>query len=93
MVGAAAEMIAGLHWADFETMVDLMFARRAGSAYRGSAKPRDIDLLLREQATGETAFVQVKSKASQAVLDDYLERFAGAGYDRMFFVCHSPRAP
>ena len=43
------------------------------------------------QGTGETAFVQVKSKAGQAVLDDYIRRFRrGRIYDRMFFICHSP---
>jgi hypothetical protein len=43
-----------------------------------------------QAATGERAFVQVKSRASQAVLDDYLARFEASGLDRMFFICHSP---
>ena len=35
--------------------------------------------------------MQVKSRANQAVLDDYVEMFRASGvYDRMFFVCHSP---
>jgi hypothetical protein len=34
----------------------------------------------------------VKSKAGQAVLDDYVGRFRRSGaYQRMFFVCHSPK--
>ena len=37
----------------------------------------------------ESAFVQVKSQASQAVLDDYLQRFRASGDDRFFFVCHT----
>ncbi len=48
-------------------------------------------MVLEQPTTGETAFVQVKSKAGQAVLDDYIGRFRrNETYDRMFFVCHSP---
>lgn len=51
----------------------------------------DADLLLEQIATGERAFVQVKSKATPAVLDDYVRRFKARGdCGRMFFVCHSP---
>lgn len=36
------------------------------------------------------AWVQVKSKACQAVLDDYINRFReNGGQGRLFFVCHS----
>jgi len=35
----------------------------------------DVDLIMEEPTTGERAFVQVKSKATQAILDDYLDRF------------------
>ena len=53
---------------------------------------KDVDLILEQPATGETAFVQVKSKAGQAVLDDHVERFRRSGiFDRMFFVCHTPK--
>jgi hypothetical protein len=53
----------------------------------------DADSILRERATAEVAFVQVKSQATQSVLDDYVARFDGAKiYDRMFFVCHSPKS-
>jgi hypothetical protein len=35
--------------------------------------------------------VQIKSKAAQAELDDYLGRFRLDGsYDQFFFACHSP---
>ena len=92
MIEAASEMIQSLHWADFETMVDLIFARSGWqrvSAVGGTQK--DTDLVIEQPTTGERAFVQVKSKAAQAVFDDYAERFETDGtYDRMFFVCHSP---
>lgn len=90
MMGVATEMVRGLHWEDFETLADLIFAR---SGWQRSTpvgeKLADIDLLMEQPTTGETAFVQVKSRASQAVVDDYLERFRRSGYDRFFFVCHS----
>ncbi len=92
MIVVANEMIAGLHWTDFETLVDLIFARTGWQRIsRVGGTQADTDLVLEQPTTGETAFVQVKSKAGQAVLDDYIGRFRRSGtYDRMFFVCHSP---
>jgi hypothetical protein len=92
MTTQAAEMIAGLHWADFETLVDLIFARSGWQRVsRVGENQKDVDLIIEQPATGDTAFVQVKSKARQAVLDDYIDRFRSSGiFDRMFFVCHTP---
>ncbi len=92
MIVVANEMIAGLHWADFETLVDLIFARSGWQRIsRVGGTQADTDLVLEQPTTSETAFVQVKSKAGQAVLDDYIGRFRRSGtYDRMFFICHSP---
>ncbi len=92
MIAVATEMIAGLHWADFETLVDLIFARTGWQRIsRVGGTQADTDLVLEQPTIGETAFVQVKSTAGQAVLDDYVERFRRIGtYNRMFFVCHSP---
>lgn len=90
MMAVAMKMIRGLHWADFETLADMIFARsgwqRSTPVGEGLA---DIDILMEQPTTGETAFVQVKSKADQGVLDDYFNRFRASGYDRFFFVCHS----
>jgi Restriction endonuclease len=92
MVAVASDMIAQLHWADFETLVDLIFGRTGWQRVsRVGGTQKDIDLVLQQPTTGELVFVQVKSKATQAVLDDYIERFRASGvYDRMFFMCHSP---
>jgi hypothetical protein len=92
MMGVAVDMIRGLHWADFETLADLIFARSGWQRLSrvGETLP-DIDLLMEQPTTAELAFVQVKSKADQKVLDDYLQRFRAGGYDRFFFVCHSTR--
>ena len=66
MIAAARTMIAQLHWADFEILVDLIFTR--GGWQRCSilgGTMADIDLLIEQPTTGETASVQVKSRASQ----------------------------
>jgi hypothetical protein len=92
MLDITARAIASLHWADFETLVDIVFSRSGWfrvSALGGTQKT--VDLELDQPTTDERALVQVKSKASQAVLDDYIARFDESGvYDRMFFICHSP---
>jgi len=91
MIASAKAMIAELHWADFEIMVDLIFAR--GGWQRVSVlggTMADIDLLLERPTLGETAVVQVKSRASQGVLDEHIAHFTTNGLTRAFFVCHSP---
>lgn len=92
MMGVAEEMIADLHWADFEDMVDLIFSRTGWQRVsRVGGTQKDIDIELREPATGARAFVQVKSRAGQRELDDYIDRWnTTGGYEHMFFVCHSP---
>ena len=84
-------MIRQLDWRDFETLVDLIFAR--GGWQRSSVLGKnqaDVDLILSQSTIGETAWVQIKSGTSQAELDDYLGRFRRDGScDRFFFVCHS----
>jgi hypothetical protein len=91
MLTSARQMIAELHWADFEIMVDLIFAR--GGWQRTSVlggTMADIDLLIEQPTIGEVASVQVKSRASQPVLDEHISYFASSGLIRTFFVCHSP---
>jgi hypothetical protein len=88
-------MIRQLDWRDFETLVDLIFARGGWqrSSVLGKQQP-DVDLILSQPTTRETAWVQIKSATSQAELDDYLSRFRRDGsYDRFFFVCHSVAGP
>jgi hypothetical protein len=87
MIEMTIDLISGLHWADFETLTDLIFAR---SGWRRSTRVgenlTDIDILIEQPTTGE-----VKSAANQSILDDYLDRFRRGGYDRFFFVCHTPQ--
>jgi hypothetical protein len=90
----AKRLIQRLHDKEFEVLVDLIF--QASGWRRISVlgeTEQDIDLLIEQIATGERAFVQVKSRATPAVFNDYVERFrAYEGCSRMFFVCHSPSA-
>lgn len=94
LIEIADRMIRTLHWADFEVVVDLIFARSGWqrvSAVGGSTQ-KDTDLIVEQPTTGERAFVQVKSSADQRVLDDYINRFTEDGtMERLFFVCHSPK--
>jgi hypothetical protein len=91
VLAVAEDAIAALHWADFETLLDLIFARSGWqriSELGGTQK--DVDLVVGQAATNERAFVQIKSSATQAVLDDYLTRYEESPYQRLFFICHSP---
>lgn len=93
LLETVGQMIAGLHWRDFEVLIDLIFAtggwRRISGV--GGSDQADSDLVLEQATTGERAIVQVKSSADQAVVNDYARRFEQGGWDRCFIVCHSPR--
>lgn len=93
MLQTATTMIKNLHWADFEVMVELIFARTGWQRVsRIGGTMKDVDITLKHPTIGETAFVQVKSKADKSVLEDYINRFKSSGiYDRLFFVCHTLR--
>lgn len=93
MRALALQMVQELDWEDFETLVDLLFSRNGWRRTSVLGKDqRDVDLLLEHPITAERAWVQVKSKATQSELDDYLERFEQDGtFDRFFFACHSPQ--
>ncbi|MBA3835963.1 MAG: hypothetical protein H0X53_09025 [Sphingomonas sp.] len=81
------------NWADFELLVDLLFARGGWRRLSGlGGSMRDIDLLIEQPLTGERASVQVKSAADQRTFDANIASFEASGAaSRFFFVCHSPR--
>jgi hypothetical protein len=88
----AQRLIRKLHEKDFEVLVDLIFA---ASGWRRISvlgeTEKDIDLMVEQIATGEKAFVQVKSAATPAVLADYIERYRAYGdVQRFVLACHSP---
>jgi hypothetical protein len=85
------DMIRLLGPKDFEILVDLVFStsgwRRLGPVGK-TQKTLDLDLTL--PSTGERAFMQIKSKATDADLSDYMQRLDELGqYNRMFFVYHT----
>lgn len=91
----AADLVRRLDWRDFETLVDLIFVH---SGYKRQTAlggvQADVDFVARQPLTGDSAWVQVKSHASQAVFEDYLRRFEGeAGADAFFFIYHSANTP
>lgn len=92
LIDMITEGLATLHWADFETLVDVIFARSGwhrASAIGGNQKL--VDMELEQPTTSELAAVQVKSSASQKTLDQYVARIDEADrFDRFFFVCHTP---
>lgn len=85
------DIIRSLHQNDFELLTDLIFHRlgwqRIGAL---GGLQADTDLVLVQPATGQRALVQVKSSASQDVIEDYGARFADAEGALPFLVCHSP---
>ena len=91
LVDAVGTLIKGLHETDFEILADLTLAAlgwRRRSRLGGTLA--DADLYVEQPATGERALVQVKSRAAQAVLNDYVARSDASACERMFFLCHTP---
>lgn len=95
LMTAIVDLMRLLTWQDFELLVDLVFStsgwRRVSQVGR-TQKTVDLELIL--PSTAERAFVQVKSQATSAALNDYVARLAEAdAYDRMFFVWHTGDIP
>jgi hypothetical protein len=93
-IQAVDKLLRRLSPQDFEELIDLILTRTGWARISTLGKTREgIDLEVENLAAGETAFVQVKSSASQAVLNDYVERFQQRRdlYARMIFAVHSPR--
>ena len=91
--GAVLRMVKRLSPKDFEQLIDHILARTGWARISTLGKTREgIDVEAENPAIGEIAFVQVKSSASQKVLDDYVERFKQRRefYARMIFAVHSP---
>ena len=92
MTDLADQMIRELHWAELETLIDLIFTRNGWrrTSLLGGNMP-DVDLILEQPLTGETAWVQVKTGSQQGELEDYMARFkANGSCDRFIYACASP---
>jgi restriction endonuclease len=89
---AVGKMILKLTWQDFEQLIDLILARTAWtriSILGGSQEGVDIEA--QNLAADEIAFVQIKSTASQNLLDEYVSRFLERRdrFARMIFAVHT----
>lgn len=84
-------IIRSLHEKDFEILTDLIFHRlgwqRVGELGGSQA---DTDFVLVQPATGKRGLVQIKSSATQDVVEDYGARFSESKDALPFLVCHSP---
>lgn len=90
---AVHAMIKRLSWKDFEQLIDLILARTGWIRISTLGKSREgIDIEAENLTASEIAFVQVKSSATQKVLNDYVDRFQKRRdfYARMIFAVHSP---
>jgi hypothetical protein len=88
-----AALISRLGWKDFEDLIDLILLRAGWSRISTLGKTKEgIDLAVENLAVGETAFVQIKSRADQSTLNDYVARFSKQreSYARMIFAVHTP---
>jgi Restriction endonuclease len=87
------EAIPSLHWVDFETFADVIFTRSGwhrSSPIGGTQKT--VDLVIEHPVTNERAAVQVKSMATQDLLDQFIDAADQTGrFHRLFFICHSPK--
>jgi len=87
-------LISGLHWRDFEILVDLIF-RGAGlqrvSELGKTLKEIDLDLLA--PLTNERYAAQVKSRAGLRELQHLEDAFTDLhGFSRVYLVVHTPQA-
>lgn len=90
-LSAAVEaLVRGLHWRDFEMLVDLIFARLGW--YRISVLGEtmaDIDMVVEQPATGEKGVVQIKSRSSQKEVNEFWAAVADGGFARHWLVVHT----
>jgi len=90
---AVAKMVTRLSPQDFEQLIDLILTRTGWARISTLGKTlKGIDLEVENRTTDEIAFVQVKSSATQTVLNGYVEQFNNQRdrYARMIFAVHSP---
>jgi len=84
-------LIQNLTWKDFELLVDLIFTQAGWQRISALGKTqKSIDLAMISPVTGNRAFVQVKSKATMGVFEDYIGQYQSMEeFDEMYFVVHT----
>lgn len=92
-INAVDKVVRRLSPQDFEQLVDLILAGTGWIRISTLGGTREgIDIEAENPTAAEIAFVQVKSSASQGVLNDYVARFGERRdrYARMIFAVHTP---
>ncbi len=84
-------LIKNLTWKDFELLIDLIFTQAGWQRISTLGKTeKSIDLDLMSPVTGNRAFVQIKSKSSRDVFENYIEQYRSMDeFDEMYFVVHT----
>jgi len=91
LIEKVEKAIKGLHWKNFETLVDLIY-RQAGwkrVSWLGQTM-KYADLELEEPITRELYQVQVKSSADLNDFRNYARQFPGRGFRKLYFIVHTP---
>jgi hypothetical protein len=93
---SVAVLVKDLHHKDFEILVDLILQRTGWARIANlGGVTEGIDVEAENAATGEVAFVQVKSRTSQRTLNEYILKFEERRerYARMIFAAHTVEGP
>lgn len=93
LLDTLVESIGLLHWRDFEILIDIIFARSGWHRITDlGGTQKMIDLALEQPITNERCAIQIKSSASQRNLNEFVKLADETeNFDRLFFVCHSPK--
>ncbi len=85
------KLIKGLWWKDFELLTDLVFAKSGWQRVSVLGQTdKALDLDIEAPVTGRRAFVQVKSQATIATLEESIAQFQNmAQFDEFYFVVHT----
>jgi len=90
LIEALAPLISGLHWRDFELLVELVMTQggwRRVSATGGTQHTTDLELEL--PLTGDTAVVQVKSRLDQSTAEKITAELIEAAGAQVFIAYHT----
>jgi hypothetical protein len=81
----------GLHWKDFETLVELLFSQAGWHRVsRIGETMKYADIVFEEPISKVLYQVQVKSAASLAEFKQCSNDFSSKGFKKLYFVVHSP---
>jgi hypothetical protein len=91
LIHTLVPLIRGLHWKDFELLVELVMTQGGWRRVSATGGVQDtVDLQLELPLTGERALVQVKSTLNQGTADEVAAELAeAAGGARAFLVYHT----